>query len=259
MRRPEPSLVPSQVPKPGCRKRRPGACVQVRMRRARQRRRRAGRDADGPWVLLAIAAAALGDTLARSVLGIATTAAARPQTSSSTASATGLSIGRKSGSPGRDEAARTLAADTGLARFERARIDYLPPLSLGDAALARALDYLIRNNGGRHGPATEARWRTVDAASLPLAIYLRHTDDRSAWRSLQRELQTCTVTGARPVMREDRDLGREKLVKLVELSRVWAARGTLLLLDGPDSGDPAPAPELVPDGDLEPTGGPGRR
>ena len=203
--------------------------------------------------------AVLGEALARPLVGLVVHAAKRPGVATPATRPVPISLG-----PGRSLQVLplpvpTLAADTGMTRFEKPRADYLPPLCLGDAALARALDFLMRNGGGRHGPVTEARWRTVDAASLPLGVYLRHVDDRSAWRSLQREVAACAVTGARPVLGEDRNLGREKLNKLATLSRVWAARGTRLLLDGPDSDDPAPTPELVPEGDLEPTGGPPRR
>jgi hypothetical protein len=248
-----------QATKAGRRKRRPGRCLRVRMHQAARRRRRAGHGADGPWAFLAIVTAVLGEALARPLVGLVVHAAARPRVETSAARPVLTSLGTGCSLQGLSPPVPTLPADTGMSLFERPRTDYLPPLSLGDAALARALDYLVRNGGGRHGPATEAQWRTVDAASLPLGVYLRHVDDRYAWRSLQREVVACAVTGARPVLREDRDLGREKLNKLAALSLVWATRGTFLLLDGSDRDDAAPTPELVPHDDLDTISGPGRR
>ena len=259
MRRPEPNSVPPEAVRDLRRKRRPGACFRVRMHQARRHRRRAGQRAEGPWIFLALAAAVLGDALTRILLGLPRQAMERSRAVPANGATMTTPDVRARGAGEPATPVQPSPADTGIARFERARTDYLPPLSVGDAALARALDYLIRNGGGRHGPATEARWLTVDAASLPLGVYLRSVDDRSAWRSLQREVGACLITGARPVLREDRNLDREKLHKLATMARVWATRGSLLMLDGPDGDDPSPTPELIPEGDVDPVGGPRRR
>lgn len=234
------------------RTRRVGACLPAQVRLARRRRR--GQEECGPWLAIAVAAAVLGEALARSVFGFAIGLASPPRRANAR-SAGSVDNGAATVQTPHPGAVGTIAADTGLARFETARPVYLPPLTVGDVALARAVDYLLRNEGGRYGRATEARWQTVDAASLSLGVYLRDVDHRSGWRSLQREIASFQLQGARPVLREDRDLDREKLSKLVQLSRVWAGRGTNILLGSGDGGiDDAPAPELVPRDDLDPPG-----
>ncbi|WP_210318434.1 hypothetical protein [Aureimonas endophytica] len=135
------------------------------------------------------------------------------------------------------------------------RPSYLPALSPDETRLAHSLAFVIRNRGGRHGPVAASHWRTLDAATLPLAVYLRDIDDRGLWPSLEREVSAYRLSGLRPVLAQDRTLGQERLVKLVQLAPRWKARGVALLA-GDGGRDPdQPRLELVPGDDLDGNGG----
>jgi hypothetical protein len=127
-----------------------------------------------------------------------------------------------SGSPGADETAGIIHGQTPG--------DYLPPLSIGDLELARALDFLIRNRGSQ-GPVADRRWQVVERVSLPLAVYLREIDDRSRWGDLRNEIRRTQASCVRTPDPSERDLNREYLVKVAALAGTWVDRGWSLLAE----------------------------
>ncbi len=124
--------------------------------------------------------------------------------------------------------------------------DYLPPLSIGDLELARALDFLIRNRGSQ-GPVADRRWQVVERGSLPLAVYLREVDDCSRWGDLRNEIRCAQVSCVRTPDPSERDLKREYLVKVATLANAWVDRGRSLLAESETAKKDSGSPTLVLD------------
>lgn len=224
-------------------RRRLGVCVAVRVRRLRRRRR--GGVGGLTIVLLGLIAARLAQGVtALLVLG----ELFRRQGPRDDASTTPADIPAR-GSPESPAVAATAVPHVAPRvnnPSTRTRPSYLPTLSSGEIQFARSLAFLIRNRGGRHGPAAAMHWRNLDASSLPLAVYLRDVDDRGQWRGLEREVAAYRLAGLRPVLAQDRILGQERLLKLIQLAPRWKARGAAMVAGDGDGEPEQPRPELVP-------------
>lgn len=214
-----------------------GACVPLIMRRARRAKKRAPRLPCLPEVIFITVLAGL---LSRAVLLAIFAPSTRPSPSRAV-SESGEQSPRLldfSGSPGADRTAGMVHGQT--------RRDYLPPLSIGDLELARALDFLIRNRGSQ-GPVADRRWQVVERVSLPLAVYLREIDDRSRWSDLRNEVRRTQAPCVRTPDPSERDLNREYLVKVATLADTWVDRGRSLLAELETAKKDSGSPKLVLD------------
>lgn len=214
-----------------------GACVPLIMRRARRAKERAPRLPCLPEVIfLTVLAGLFAKAALRAIFALST----RPspsRTSFEGGEQSPRPVGLK-GSLGANETAGIIHGQTPG--------DYLPPLSIGDLELARALDFLIRNRGSQ-GPVADRRWQVVERISLPLAVYLREVDDRSLWCELRNETRRTQVSCVRIPDPSERDLNREYLVKVATLAGTWVDRGRSLLAELEAAEKDPGSPELVLD------------
>lgn len=121
------------------------------------------------------------------------------------------------------------ATDTGFGIRGKDSADYLPPLSLGDAEIVRAVQFLIRNKGGNDGPVAKRMWQVLDQSALPLSVYLRDVQDRSAWHGLRADISQQPLPQLRPVPQHERRIRDETGARLAALIPIWTDRGNELI------------------------------
>lgn len=135
------------------------------------------------------------------------------------------------------------------------RPGYRPPSSFLARDVAQVVAFLIRNRGKLDNDVVRMKWDILDAASLPLAIYLRDIEASGSWNELDAETlavppDLCTL----PSEGTPRSLRHRKLLFLLP---EWIARGEALLSgagsdgsdDDPRLDDPDPNGPDGPDGD----------
>lgn len=132
---------------------------------------------------------------------------------------------------------------------------YRPPPSFLARDVTQIVAFLIRNRGKLDNDAVRMKWDILDAASLPLAVYLREIEAGGTWGDLEKETlavppDLCTL----PSEGTPRSLRHRKLLFLLP---EWIARGEALLSgagtdgsgDEPRPDDPDPNGPDGPDGD----------
>lgn len=115
-----------------------------------------------------------------------------------------------------------------------------------DKEVAQILAFLIRNRGRIDNDAVRAKWKILDRASLPLAVYLREVEANAAWDDLKEE-----IAAAPPGMPAISRTGLVKSIrhrKLLRLMPEWTQRGEDLL-SGVSAADDLPNDVPTPDGD----------
>lgn len=105
------------------------------------------------------------------------------------------------------------------------------------------VSFLIRNRGKLDTDPVRMKWKILDRASLPLAIFLREIEAASAWDDLETEISAPGFdVPIAPVMVLPRSIRHRRILRLLP---EWTRRGEDILSPEPVSDDsPAVTPEV---------------
>lgn len=134
----------------------------------------------------------------------------------------------------------TVEARKGVAVYSSCSTDslpqprYKPPPSFLSSDVGELVMSLMRNRGRIDTEPVRRRWRKLDEANMPLAVYLRDIEERGAWQDLHLEIQEMCLD------QESVSTGTKAFsirhLKVLALIPQWALRGEELMR-GLDSKD----------------------
>ncbi|MGB3899767.1 MAG: hypothetical protein WA973_14580 [Mesorhizobium sp.] len=108
------------------------------------------------------------------------------------------------------------------------------------------VSFLIRNRGKLDTDPVRMKWRILDRASLPLAIFLREIESNGAWDDLETEIADAPFeVPTAPGMGPPKSIRHRKILRLMP---EWVQRGEDILSPEPAGDDnPAATPDIDKD------------
>lgn len=152
----------------------------------------------------------------------------------------------------RDEADHALPSETSAALNGEAALRNRPPIDFQAKHTAQIVAFLIRNRGTVDNDVVREKWKHLDRASMPLAVYLRNVEANDECSALEREISRCPLPSKSASGPDIPSSMRHRRIQ--ELMPEWIRRGEVLLT-WPDADEPAPTEtsEHRPDDDDTPS------